>query len=269
MKLLAVVSYVLHGLRSTRPGSPDRDVLRRPAAVRRRVYREAVGRLTVRRPVVRRAAGRPATRRPDALAVEEPMEIRVDGRRARGHDAHPRARRRAGPRVPAHRGRDHRGGPARVRALLRLGRRHRRRTRTTSWTSRSPRASPRRTPASSGTSTPRRRAASAARRAWTPSDCAAGSRPEGDTARVDAATLYGLPDALRAAQRVFDSTGGLHARGPVHRRRRPARGPRGRRAAQRRRQGARLGAAERAPPAGGLRADGLGRARRSSSCRRR
>ena len=37
--------------------------------------------------------------------------------------------------------------------------------------------------------------------------------PEGDTARIDAATIYGLPDALRAAQRVFDSTGGLHGSG--------------------------------------------------------
>ena len=56
------------------------------------MYREAVGRLTVRRPVVRLAAGRSATRRPDALAVEEPMELRVDGRplavtmRTPGHD---------------------------------------------------------------------------------------------------------------------------------------------------------------------------------------
>ncbi len=37
--------------------------------------------------------------------------------------------------------------------------------------------------------------------------------PAGDPVRVDAATLYALPDALRTAQRVFDSTGGLHAAG--------------------------------------------------------
>ena len=37
--------------------------------------------------------------------------------------------------------------------------------------------------------------------------------PAADGVRVDAATLYGLPDALRDAQRLFDSTGGLHAAG--------------------------------------------------------
>jgi FdhD protein len=34
-----------------------------------------------------------------------------------------------------------------------------------------------------------------------------------DKLRVSADTLYALPDTLRAAQRVFDSTGGLHAAG--------------------------------------------------------
>ena len=37
--------------------------------------------------------------------------------------------------------------------------------------------------------------------------------PAGDSVRVDAETLYGLPDALRSDQRLFDSTGGLHAAG--------------------------------------------------------
>ena len=37
--------------------------------------------------------------------------------------------------------------------------------------------------------------------------------PADDPVRLDAATLYGLPDALREAQRIFESTGGLHAAG--------------------------------------------------------
>jgi FdhD protein len=37
--------------------------------------------------------------------------------------------------------------------------------------------------------------------------------PAADGLRVDYATLVGLPDALRAAQKVFASTGGLHAAG--------------------------------------------------------
>ena len=38
--------------------------------------------------------------------------------------------------------------------------------------------------------------------------------PAGDAARIEAATLYGLPDALRRRRSgVFDTTGGLHAAG--------------------------------------------------------
>ncbi|HEY0636449.1 MAG TPA: formate dehydrogenase accessory sulfurtransferase FdhD [Pseudonocardiaceae bacterium] len=37
--------------------------------------------------------------------------------------------------------------------------------------------------------------------------------PRGDDTRVDATLLTTLPDRLRAAQRVFESTGGLHAAG--------------------------------------------------------
>ncbi|HZY98079.1 MAG TPA: formate dehydrogenase accessory sulfurtransferase FdhD [Candidatus Baltobacteraceae bacterium] len=38
-----------------------------------------------------------------------------------------------------------------------------------------------------------------------------GVEPLDDGVRIDAATLYALPDRMREAQRVFESTGGLHA----------------------------------------------------------
>ncbi|HMF28220.1 MAG TPA: formate dehydrogenase accessory sulfurtransferase FdhD, partial [Candidatus Cybelea sp.] len=38
-----------------------------------------------------------------------------------------------------------------------------------------------------------------------------GATPVDDDVRVGAQTLYALPDRMRAAQRVFESTGGLHA----------------------------------------------------------
>jgi FdhD protein len=37
--------------------------------------------------------------------------------------------------------------------------------------------------------------------------------PEKDPVEIPAEVLFGLPDALRAAQKVFDSTGGLHGAG--------------------------------------------------------
>jgi FdhD protein len=40
-----------------------------------------------------------------------------------------------------------------------------------------------------------------------------GLRPVADGSRVPVDVLYGLPDALRAAQGVFDATGGLHGAG--------------------------------------------------------
>ena len=39
----------------------------------------------------------------------------------------------------------------------------------------------------------------------------AGVMPLDDDARVSIETMYGLPDKMRAAQRLFDTTGGLHA----------------------------------------------------------
>ena len=58
---------------------------------------------------------------------------------------------------------------------------------------------------------------------------------------VDTDTLTGMPHTMRAAQRVFDRTGGLHAAALFTPRRRTPRPARGHRAAQCRLQGHRLG----------------------------
>ena len=132
----------------------------------------------------------------DEVAVEEPLEIRVDGAAAGRDDAHARPRRGARARLPPRRGPDRRA--ARGRA--------------------SPTTSPRtssRSPGrccatrARGASTRRRRAGSAARarsrrspstrRRWPPAR------------RVDRALLAALPDRLR--QPTFERTGGLHATG--------------------------------------------------------
>ena len=81
---------------------------------------------------------------------------------------------------------------------------------------------------------------------------------DGDPVTVGAGMLAALPERLRAAQRAFDRTGGLHAAGLFTAEGEPAGGPRGRRPAQRGRQGGRVGgpraavAADR-PCAAGLR----------------
>jgi FdhD protein len=176
------------------------------------VYREPVGRLTVRRPVVRRAAGRPATRRPDALAVEEPMELRVDGRalavtmRTPGHDVElshgfllTEGVITAADQLVSARYCDS-VDEAGVNTYNVLD-----------------------VALAPGVASPE---VGVERHFPTTSSCGVCGKasldavrlrsrfpPAGDTARVEADTLYGLPDALRAAQRVFDSTGGLHGAG--------------------------------------------------------
>jgi FdhD protein len=176
------------------------------------VYREAVGRLTVRHPVVRMAADRPATRRPDSLAAEEPMELRVGGRalavtmRTPGHD------------VELAHGFLLTEGVVTAAADVATAR----------WCD-----SVDETGANTynvldvalaaGVAPPE---AGVERNFYTTSSCGVCGKasldavrlrssfsPAGDPVRVTDTTLYGLPDALREAQRLFDSTGGLHAAG--------------------------------------------------------
>jgi FdhD protein len=176
------------------------------------VYREAVGRLTVRRPVVRLAAGRSATRRPDALAVEEPMELRVDGRplavtmRTPGDDvelAHGFLL-TEGVITGA-------GDLAAARYCDSVDD-----TGANTYNVLDVTLAP-------GVAPP---AAGVERNFYTTSSCGVCGKasldavrlrtrfpPAGDSVRVDAEMLYGLPDALRRDQRLFDSTGGLHAAG--------------------------------------------------------
>ena len=63
------------------------------------------------------------------------------------------------------------------------------------------------------TSTPPPRAGCAGRRAWTRCARRPGGRSPTIPLRLDPRLLAALPDRLRAAQRVFDRTGGLHAAG--------------------------------------------------------
>jgi FdhD protein len=158
------------------------------------------------------AADRPPTRRPDTLAVEEPMELRVDGRalavtmRTPGHDVE-----------LAHGFLLTEGvitGPGDVV--------------TARWCDSvdddgvntynvlDVALAPGVAPPDPGVE----------RNFYTTSSCGVCGKasldavrlrsrfsPADDPVRVDATTLYGLPDALREAQRIFDSTGGLHAAG--------------------------------------------------------
>jgi len=171
-----------------------------------------MGRLTARRPVVRLAAERAATRRPDALAVEEPMELRVDGRalavtmRTPGHDvelAHgfllTEGVIAAADEVAAARYCDSFDD-----------------TGANTYNVLDVTLAPGVAPPETGVE----------RNFYTTSSCGVCGKasldavrlrtrfsPAADPVRVDADTLYGLPDALRDAQRIFDSTGGLHAAG--------------------------------------------------------
>ncbi|HEY2191236.1 MAG TPA: formate dehydrogenase accessory sulfurtransferase FdhD [Actinomycetospora sp.] len=170
-----------------------------------------MGRVTVRRPVVRvREQG--VQRRPDALAAEEPLEIRVDGRplavtmRTPGHDVE-----------LAHGFLLTEGvitsiediGTARYcDSVDETGRN----TYNVLDLALAPGVAP---PDDA-----------VERRFYTTSSCGVCGKasldavrtktafpPEKDEVEISAEVLFGLPDALRAAQKVFDSTGGLHGAG--------------------------------------------------------
>ena len=170
-----------------------------------------MGRVTVRRPVVRvREQG--VNRRPDALAAEEPLEIRVDGRalavtmRTPGHDVE-----------LAHGFLLTEGVITSVDDIA------------TARYCDSVDDTGRNTynvldlALAPGVAPPDD---SVERRFYTTSSCGVCGKasldavrtrtvhsPEKDPVEIPAEVLFGLPDALRAAQKVFDSTGGLHGAG--------------------------------------------------------
>ncbi len=158
------------------------------------------------------SAERPATRRPDSLAAEEPMELRVDGRalavtmRTPGDDvelAHgfllTEGVIAASADVVTARWCDSRDDEGRnTYNVLDVA-------------------------LAPGVAPP---APGVERNFYTTSSCGVCGKasldavrlrsrhlPGGDPVRVPDTVLYALPDALREAQRVFDSTGGLHAAG--------------------------------------------------------
>ncbi|MBE9374498.1 formate dehydrogenase accessory sulfurtransferase FdhD [Saccharopolyspora sp. HNM0983] len=170
-----------------------------------------MGRVTVRRPVVRIAAAGSRTR-PDSLAAEEPMEIRVNGRalsvtmRTPGHDVE-----------LAH------------GFLLTEGVVADRDQVATARYCDSPGPDGRNTynvldvMLAPGVAPPD---TSVERNFYTTSSCGVCGKaaldsvrlrtdhpPENDPVQLTAGTVARLPDLLRDAQRVFDSTGGLHAAG--------------------------------------------------------
>jgi len=170
-----------------------------------------MGRLTVRRPVLRLSAEHRSTR-PDSLAVEEPMELRVDGRalavtmRTPGHDvelAHGFLLTEGVLGAP--------GDVVTARYCDSLDERGAN-TYNVLDVALAPGVAP---PPSS-----------VERTFYTTSSCGVCGKatldavrlrtrfsPAGDPVVLSPQTLLGLPDTLRAAQRVFDSTGGLHAAG--------------------------------------------------------
>ncbi|WP_322938611.1 formate dehydrogenase accessory sulfurtransferase FdhD [Nocardioides bizhenqiangii] len=170
-----------------------------------------MGRVTVRRPVLRIRDGE-VTRRPDALAAEEPMEIRVDGRpltvtmRTPGDDFDLAVGFLVSEGV-VH-ARDHVVAARYCAGATDEG--------TNTYNVVDVQLDP-------AVSAPH---ASLERSFYTTSSCGVCGKASldavrtsstwkvaDDPLRVSPALLASLPDRLRAAQRVFDRTGGLHAAG--------------------------------------------------------
>ena len=214
-----------------------------------------VGRVTSRTPVLR-IRGEHRTTRPDTVAAEEPLEIRLGGTplavtmRTPGHDFDLVHGFLATEGVIT--------GPDDVAGLRYCDSRRRRRAQHLQRRRRRPgaRGAEAPTPRWSATSTPRARAASAARPASTRSAPRRAYDVAGDGVRAAARGAAGLPDRLRAAQQVFDKTGGLHAAGLFTADGELVGAARGRRPAQRRRQGDRRRRPRGPAAAGRARADG-------------
>lgn len=173
-----------------------------------------MGRITARRPIVRITVGADGdleARRPDTLAVEEPLEIRVGGlslavtMRTPGHDVELAAGFLVSEGGISHGGQFHSaihcGGP---------GTGGMENTYNVLDVTLAPGVRP--------------PDPDLARAFYTTSSCGLCGKASidavetvsaydvsSDEAAVDAATLTGLPDALRARQEVFEKTGGLHA----------------------------------------------------------
>ena len=170
-----------------------------------------MGRITARAPIVKLRVGGGSIRRVDTLAVEEPLEIRVDGTplavtmRTPGHDVELAAGFLVSEGVIARgddlRGAIHCGGPGTGGVEN---------TYNVLDVSLAPGVAP--------------PAPEVARNFYTTSSCGVCGKASieavrtvsthdcaDDDASVDAATLAAYPDRLRAEQAVFDKTGGLHA----------------------------------------------------------
>ncbi|MFD0900543.1 formate dehydrogenase accessory sulfurtransferase FdhD [Actinomadura sediminis] len=166
-----------------------------------------MGRITVRRPILRLSTGGTRARRPDTLAVEEPLEIRVAGRpltvtmRTPGHDFDLVAGFLAAEGVIA--------DAADLAAMRYCADTEEQNVLDVALAPGVPEPDASMTRAFTTTSACGvcGKASIEALRADRPYDVAA------DPVRLTAATLAALPDRLRAAQRAFDRTGGLHAAG--------------------------------------------------------